>query len=346
MDLRGTTDCIEPHSALCWSEGHSSAQPTGTEFAAHFIGAIDYMAKPRFLVSLTTNDNDYQQAQAQAAEEAARKLGVEAQIVYADNDAINQSTQILKAIQSAEAARPNGIVFEPVGGTALPQVAQVAATAGIGWAVLNRDAPYISELRKTSAAPVFGHTSDHVAIGRIQGRQFAALLPHGGSILYIQGPAENSAAKERAVGMQETKPTTIQATVLKAQWTEESSTRAVRSWLKLATARRAAIDLIGAQDDSMALGARKAFEGLTNDSEKERWLALPYTGCDGLPKTGQMWVRNGLLAATVYVPPNAGQALEMLYHALQSKGSVPERVLTVPVSIPPLSELKPATPRE
>jgi ABC-type sugar transport system substrate-binding protein len=79
------------------------------------------MSKPRFLVSLTTSDNDYQIEQAQSAEQAANKLGVEVQIVYADNDAITQSTQVLKAIQSPEAARPNAIVFEPVGGTALPQ---------------------------------------------------------------------------------------------------------------------------------------------------------------------------------------------------------------------------------
>ena len=121
----------------------------------------------------------------------------------------------------------------------MPQVAQAAVSAGIGWAVLNRDASYIPDLRKTAIRPVFGLTSDHVEIGRIQGRQFAALLPHGGSVLYIQGPSENSAAKERTLGMRETKPANIQVTMLKAQWTEESSTRAVRSWLKLVTSQRA-----------------------------------------------------------------------------------------------------------
>src|SRR5260221_10690523 len=126
------------------------------------------MNKLRILVSLTTNDNDYQIEQAQSAEQAARKLGVELQIVYADNDAITQSTQILKAIQADENQRPNAIVFEPVGGTALPQVARAAATAGIGWAVLNRDANYILELRRSSSAPVFGVTSDHLEIARIQ----------------------------------------------------------------------------------------------------------------------------------------------------------------------------------
>ena len=299
------------------------------------------MKKLRFLLSLTTDDNDYQIEQAQSAEVAARKLGVEVQTVYADNDAITQSTQVLKAIQAAETLRPDAIIFEPVGGTALPQVARAAVTAGIGWAVLNRDASYIPELRKVSTAPVFAVSSDHLEIGRIQGRQFAALLKHGGAILYIQGPAENSAARERTTGMQETKPSNIHATILRAQWTEESAQRTVRSWLKLSTSQKAAIDLIGAQDDSMAMGARKAFQELPDESQQERWLKLPFTGCDGLPKTGQAWVRSGLLAATVYVPPNAGQAMDMLVQAIQHGKLQPERALTVPVSIPTLAELKP-----
>jgi ribose transport system substrate-binding protein len=110
--------------------------------------------------------------------------------------------------------------------------------------------------------------------------------------------------------------------------------------LKLSTSQKAAIDLIGAQDDSMAVGGRKAFEELPNESERERWLKLPFTGCDGLPKTGEAWVRSGLLAATVFVPPNTGQAIEMLVDAIRSGKKPPERALTVPVSIPALDQLK------
>ncbi|MCU1243735.1 MAG: monosaccharide transporter substrate-binding protein family [Candidatus Acidoferrum typicum] len=299
------------------------------------------MAKIRVLVSLTTSDNDYQVEQAQSAEQAASKLGVSAEIIYANNDAINQSTQILRAIQASPEDRPNAIVFEPVGGTALPQVARAAAAADIGWAVLNRDANYIEDLRKTSAAAIFAISSDHAEIGRIQGRQFAAMLPRGGTVLYIQGPSENSAAKERTLGMQETKPANIQIIALRGQWTEESAQRAVRSWLKLTTSQKTAVDLIASQDDSMAIGARKAFEELTNESDRERWLKLPFTGCDGLPKTGQAWVRSGLLTATVFVPPNAGQAIEMFVQAIQQKKRPPERVFTVPSSIPALTALKP-----
>ena len=299
------------------------------------------MPKLRILISLTTSDNDYQIEQARSAEEAARKLGVGAQIVYADNDAITQSTQLLRAIQAGENDRPDAIVFEPVGGTALPQVARASVAAGIGWALLNRDASYIPDLRKTFNVPAFAVTSDHLEIGRIQGRQFAALLPQGGSVLYIQGPSENSAAKERTAGMLETKPANVYITALRAQWTEDSALRAVRSWLKLTAAQKAAMDLVGAQDDSMAIGARRAFQELPNESERDRWLRLPLTGCDGLPKTGQAWVKDGTLAATIFVPPNAGQAIEMLAAAIQQGKPAPERFLIDAVSIPALTDLRP-----
>ncbi|MGB6458984.1 MAG: substrate-binding domain-containing protein [Candidatus Acidiferrum sp.] len=297
------------------------------------------MPKLKFLVSLTNDDNDYQIEQWESAEKAAHKTGAEAQVIHAQNDAITQSTQILKAVQAPKELRPDAIIFEPVGGTALPQVARAAVSAGMGWVVLNRDASYIEELRKTSSAPIFALSSDHAEIGRIQGRQMAALLRGGGSVLYIQGPSENSAAKERTAGMQETKPANVQITLLKAQWTQESAQKSVRSWLKLTTSQRAAVDLVSAQDDSMAMGARDAFKELANEDERERWLKLPFTGCDGLPKTGQVWVRNGTLAATVFVPPNAGQAIEMLVEALQNRKRPPERVMTAPVSIPALDAL-------
>ena len=298
------------------------------------------MKKLRILISLTTSDNDYQIEQAKSAEEAARSLGVDAQIVYSDNDSVTQSTQLLSAVQAAPQLRPDAIIFEPVGATALPQVARASAAAGVGWVILNREASYISDLRRQFKVPIFCVSNDHVEIGRIQGRQFAALLPKGGSVLYIQGPSENSAAKERTQGMLATKPANIQVTTLKGQWTEESATRSVRSWLQLSTSKKAVFDLIAAQDDSMAVGARKAFQELGNPAERDRWLKLPFTGCDGLPKTGQAWVRSGLLAATIYIPPNAGQAIEMLAQVIQNGKPIAERVVTGAVSVPPLEDLK------
>ena len=297
------------------------------------------MKKLKFILSLTTNDNDYQIEQGASAEAAAKRLGAEVQIIHAENDSVTQSQQLLKVIQSRTDALPDGIIFEPVGGTAMPQVARAAAIAGIGWVVLNREVEYISELRKAYRVPAFSITSDHEEIGRIQGRQFAALLPRGGDVLYIQGPSENLAAKQRTFGMYETKPADVQVKLMKAQWTEASAYRTVSSWLRLSTSQQTHLDLIAAQDDSMALGARKAFQEELDLEVRDRWLRLPYIGCDGLPNSGQTWVRRGLLTATIFVPPNAGTALAMLVEALRN-GTMPvERSLVAPVSIPALEEL-------
>jgi ribose transport system substrate-binding protein len=112
----------------------------------------------------------------------------------------------------------------------------------------------------------------------------------------------------------------------------------------LSTSQKMVVDLIGAQDDSMAMGARKAFQELTNEADREKWLALPFTGCDGLPNTGQTWLRSGMLAATVFVPPNTGQAIEMFVQAIQHGKQPPERALTMPASIPPLDALSTLRP--
>jgi ABC-type sugar transport system substrate-binding protein len=296
------------------------------------------MKKLSFLVSLTNNENDYQQEQAAAAEKTARRLGVDLQIVHANSDAVTQSQQLLHFIQGSAASRPDAIVFEPAGGTGFPQVARAAVAADIGWVILNHVADYVGELRRSCHVPVFSISSDHEEIGKIQGRQFAELLPQGGSILYIEGPANSSAAQERTGGMNLTKPANVQVKTIRANWTEESAHRAITSWLRLRTSKELLLDLVAAQDDSMAAGARKAF-GELPEGDRERWLKIPFTGCDGLPKTGQSWVRSGLLAATIYVPPNTDIALEMLTEAIRTGSQPPERKLTIAESVPSLKEL-------
>lgn len=297
------------------------------------------MPKFKFFLSVPTDDNDYQQEQSAAARETAQRLGFDLEVAQADNDAIKQSDQILKAIQAVPENRPSAILFEPLGATALPQVARAAASAGIGWVVLNRFAEYLPELRRASRIPAFSVSSDHLEIGRIQGLQFAALLPQGGSIIYIQGPSENSAAKDRTTGMQQTKPANIRVNMLKGQWTEESAYNAVLSWMRLPTSAKQAVDLVGAQDDSMAMGARKAMQERPDASVREKWLSLPFTGCDGLINSGQKAVRAGTLAATVVVPPNTAPALEMLVAALEQGKNPLEQVLTIPTSFPSLADL-------
>ncbi len=295
------------------------------------------MKKLRFLLSLTNDDNDYQIEQTSAARQAASKLGAELQIVYAGNDGIVQSQQLLSSIHSTNAPRPDAILFEPAGSTAHPQAARAAAAAGIGVVLLNAHADYISELRLRSHVPAFAITSDHEEIGRIQGQQLGALLPAGGIVLYIQGPPDSAAAKQRYTGMLETKSDNLHLRVLKAHWTEASAHKTVSSFLLLSTSRQAQIEAVCAQDDSMAIGARKAFEQCSE--LRKEWQKMAFLGCDGLPKTGQEWVRTKLLTATILIPPNAGQAIEMMAKAIASNSLPPERTFTVAKSFPTLEVL-------
>src|ERR1035441_5363878 len=152
------------------------------------------MTKLRFLLSVTNEDNDFQIEQVKAARQVASKADVELEVLSARDDGILQSQQLLHRIQSAPVSRPNAVLFEPAGSTVLPQVANAAAAAGIGWALLSRDAEYLNELRSVYHVPAFVVSPDHLEIGRIQGRQLAALLPAGGLVLYIEGPSQSLSA--------------------------------------------------------------------------------------------------------------------------------------------------------
>lgn len=300
------------------------------------------MDEVRVVVSLITEDNDYQVEQAVAAEEAARKIGVALEILYANGDSIQQSQQILKFVQCSEDERPDGIILEPAGGTALPQVARAAAASGIAWVILNRELAYMKDLRRNFSVPIFSVASDHLAIGRIQANQLAALLPNGGSVLYIQGPAESDAGKLRTQGLNQNKTAGIQLKMMKANWTEASAYNAVTAWLRLSTSQEAQMDVIAAQNDAMAAGAKKAFQQFSHEGDgRNRWIEAPFIGVDGVPTTGQAWVRNGTLTATVIAPPLAGIALEMLTHALQAGTTPPEFTLVAPASFPALDTLLP-----
>ena len=294
------------------------------------------MDKLNVVVALTTRDNDYQAEQAVAVTEVAARLGVKIQVIYAENNAVNQTQQLIKIIQDSN-QRPNAILVEPVG-TGMAQVAKAAVGAGIGWGIINSDPDYIPELRRGGNVPVFSVSTDQSEVGRIQGRQLGILAPRG-NVLYIEGPFNSTATQQRTKGMLSTKPASVELKMLKGDWTERSAHQAVKSWLSLGSSRQLQIKAVICQNDAMAMGARKAFVDLT-EKDREQWLKTPFTGCDGVTKTGQDWVRRGLLKATVITAPAAGIALEILMKAVNAGSMPPEGTLIPPRSFPAIEELR------
>jgi ribose transport system substrate-binding protein len=299
------------------------------------------MKRLNIVLALVTRDNDYQREQAAVGEAAARRLGVDLRIVYAEGDAIAQTRQLLALVRPGATNRPDAIIVEPIG-TSMPQVAKTTVAAGVGWVVLNREVTDLGALRKGASVPIGCVDRDNVEVGRIQARQMAALLPSGGTVLYIEGPVAE-VARQRRAGLDEVKPANIEVKTLRGRWTEESGFQLLTSRLQLQWSQAPDVQLIGSQNDAMAMGARRAIEGLTAAQQREQWLKVPFTGCDGVPSSGQAWVRQGLLTATVITPVLAGVALDLLVRAFNTSTQMPEVTITPPTAFPPPELLKPVT---
>lgn len=284
-------------------------------------------------------DTMYLREQTAAAKATAGRLGVQLEVVSADMDAVHQGQQLLKYVQAPNGSRPDGILLEPVSAQGLPRVAEAAVAAGIGWVVSNAQVDYIPALRKKAKAPVFLVSQDHLDIGRIQGRQIGAMLPRGGSILYLRGPGMSSIASRRFEGLDNGRPKNVEVKALKVQGaTAENAFKAVSSWLTLSTVRPEATQMIFSQNADFIFGARKAFESNTPEPDRSKWLALPCAGV-GVSKLVKPLVDQGVLCAAVLTSLTMDKALEMLVQAMKTGTQPREQTYVEAESYPSLEDL-------
>ena len=296
------------------------------------------MGRLRFVLSQITRENDSQREGAKAAEAAAQRLNVDLEVVYAEGDSVRQSSQILDALHKYKSSL-SGILVLPAGGTDFPQIGRAAASAGVAWVLLNRDANSLQDLRRHATVPVFAVSANHTDAGRIQARQLAALLPEGGLVLCVQGPSGTLAARERLAGLQEVKARNLELKIIKStSWTEEGGRHAMASWLRLSTSLKQTIHAVAAQNDVIAMGARKAIGELAS-----HWSKLPFLGVGGQVATGRVWVNEGLLTATVVVPPVAGLALDAAVAGIAQKKQPPDLQLIPVTPYPAITTLKPVS---
>ncbi len=294
------------------------------------------MPARRVLVALLNAEQEFQQLQAADARAAASRLGLSAQIVFAEGHAVVQIQQLFAHVHAEPSSRPDAIIVESVTGEGLQRVARNATNLGIGWILLNTRAPYIAELRRLNPSlPICVVSGDQMEIGRIQARQCLAFLPGLSRVLVIQGPADTTVASERLAGLDaELGQHGVTHKVLNGTWTEQSAEKAVTSWLRLKTADTFRPAAVLCQNDSMAVGARRGIFAARPD-----WTDIPFFGCDGLPDGGQRLVRQGHLAATVVIPSNTGPALEQL-STFFSTGRLPGPEILLPSTAhPPREEL-------
>ena len=294
------------------------------------------MKKLSIVISLP-GENNYLREQEAAAKTTAQRLGLDLRIINAKSDPVTQSQQLLEIVQSTS-GRPDAIVVEPVNNQGLPRVAEAAVAAGIGWVVSNALVDYLEALRKNAKAPVFGVSQDHPEVGRMQGRQIRAILPRGGAILYLRGPATNFLAAQRSDALESELGINIQFKSLKIQWTEESAYNSVTSWLRLSTVHADDTQLIAAQNTDFILAARRAFEDNTSGDERKKWLALPYCGVS-VPSQVKQLVDSGTLTAAIVTSVTLDTAIEMLVRHLPIRSQPPQQTFVKAWSEPSLDDL-------
>jgi ABC-type sugar transport system substrate-binding protein len=280
----------------------------------------------RIVVCLTSAEQEYQALQGEDAKSAGRRLAAKVEVLFAEDNAVLQIQQLFRFVHAPEAERPAAILLHTRVPDGLERVAKNAARAGIGWLLLNRGAPYIESLRaEYPRLAVAAITTDHAEIGRIQARQLERLRPEARHVLYIQGPADAPAARQRLEGFEAaTRERGLELKVLNGDWTDTSAEKAVTAWLRLKTAERFVPDAVVCQNDNMARGTRRVLELLRSD-----WARAPFFGCDGLPTGGRCDVDEGRLAATVTIPSCAGPGVEIALR-WKSGGVVPPAETVLP----------------
>ncbi len=295
----------------------------------------------RFALLLVDEKNPYQLMLQADAEAMARRMNVELEVHFCAREAGEQLRRFYTHLQAEPAERPHAILIVPHRDAVLVRAAREAAELGIGLAVLNRVPANLEAVRlEHPEVPVLSFSPDQTDIGRIQGEQFNTLLPRGGRLAYVRGDTTTASSRERQAGMEEmVQGMPIEVNVLEGAWVAEQARKSVAFWLRSMALMNAPVDLIGCQNDDMALGARAAVEAVAAELNRPELKTVPITGCDGVPAHGQKYVSTGLLAATIISPSTSGAAVEALALFYSRGEQPPARTVLKARSFPDLASL-------
>ena len=179
--------------------------------------------------------------------------------------------------------------------------------------------PVIVFERKTSSQKYTAFISaDNYEMGRVMGEYIASQLHGKGRVVEIMGLKGSSPAIDRHNGFADAlknHPGIDIVTTLQGDWTEESAYEAIKQWLS--THPNASIDYVFAQNDRMAMGARRAVA----NSKLYTLNSTLYCGIDGLPGQdgGIRLVRDSLLDASYIYPTHGDQIVDLAISILEQK---------------------------
>ena len=200
--------------------------------------------------------------------------------------------------------------------------------------------PLIAEVEKTTPTIVLdrntsgsGHSlyigPDNLRIGQLAGEFILNQLGEtGGNIVEILGRADSPSSQQRSEGFHQVVQAHPQYQIiaqLTANWMQDQAEDRTKEFLIIT---QQPIDIIFAQNDSMAFGAAIAFDKL-------RARRAGIIGVDGLQgKNGGIeLVQNQILSATITCPTGGAQAIEYALLILNGSQDLPRNIILEPTLI-------------
>jgi ABC-type sugar transport system substrate-binding protein len=279
-------------------------------------------------------ENDhYQLLQEGTALAAGPRLGLRVEVAWAP--AFDQLRTLKKRF--LEPAPPDAVVAEPSSLSTMGfLLRELRGRAGL--VLLNAWGPEV-EVASSSwdrSSPLGTVSTDHAAIGRVQGEQVLRLAG-GGSVLCVTGPRRSSAAQERLEALRATVGAGADLVDTEAgEWTEAAGIMAFGDWYRVFKSRNPALAAVAAQSDELAVGVRSAIRALPDAAHRAALEGARFLGVDACPDYGKRLVDDGTLSASVLAPANTGLALELLHGFWTARRPLPLRSFTTPSPYPPV----------
>lgn len=224
-------------------------------------------------------DNAFQITVSEAAEAKAEELGIELEILSADQDANKQISQIEQCVSEGYDA----ILYEPVNPDALGDASKAAADEGV--VVINIISACTDWQDYGISAISLG---DNITAGETEMQHVVDLLDGKGNYAILTGPSADSGGLDRLQGYRnilENYPDMVEVVEPKdCGWDTAQALDTVSTWLTAYD-----LDAIICENDGMAVGAGNAAGA---DS------GIIITGVDGTPD-GFEAINEGLITGTV-----------------------------------------------
>jgi len=277
-------------------------------------------------------ENDhYQSLQGETALAAGARLGLRAEVAWAP--AFDQLRVLKKRLLETEPV--DAVVVEPASLSTMGLlVRELRGRSGL--VLLNAWSPELEgAARAWGRASPFGTVStDHGAIGRVQGEQVRR-LSGGGPVLCVTGRRRSSAAQERLEALRTTVGAEVDLIDTEAgEWTEAAGIMAFGDWYRVYKSRNPVLAAVAAQSDELAVGVGNAIRALPDAGHRAALSRARLLGVDACPAYGRRLVDSGTLTASVTAPANTGLALDLLQRFWGEGRPLPLRSFTTPTPYP------------